>query len=140
MNLLKRLNHLFSETHEIYSDIASRFNLSDSAFMVLYTICNNGGKCLISDIKMESGLSKQTINSALRKLETEGVLYLELSGGKNKMVYLTEAGQIFTENTVARVIKMENDILNSWSEQDRTLYLELTQRYLIDVKERKDSL
>ncbi len=140
MNLLKRLNHLVSETYELYSDIAAGFNLSDSAFMVLYTVCNNGGKCLISEIKMESGLSKQTINSALRKLETEDVLYLELSGGKNKMVCLTEKGRTLTENTVAKVIKMENDILNSWSEHDRMLYLELTQKYLIDLKERKDSL
>ena len=97
---------------------------------VLYTICNNGEGCQIGDICRLSGISKQTINSALRKLEAEGIVYLEASGRRKKRVCLTEQGRKLAEETVVKLIEIENGILDSWSRQELEQYLELTRRYL----------
>lgn len=86
---LKRYNYLASEIDAAYHEISSKLGLPDSSMIVLYTICDSGDSCLLRDIVHNSGISKQTVNSALRKLEAEGIIYLEHAGAKNKSVCLT---------------------------------------------------
>lgn len=93
--LMKRFNHLLGEIDAVYHEMDWKLGLSDSAMAVLYTICDNGGCCLLQDICRLSGLSKQTVNSALRRLEADGILYLEAAGSKAKKVRLTESGKAF---------------------------------------------
>lgn len=131
---MRHLNYLISELNAAYHEAALKLGLSDSAMQVLYTICNYGDNCLLSDICRLSGASKQTINSALRKLEAENVVYLEIFSGKKKKVCLTEKGKDIVKNTVVRLIEIENDILGSWTKTERAQYLELTQRYLTSFK------
>jgi len=69
---MKHFNLLLSEIDAAYHDAALRLGLSDSAMLILYTICWCDGECLLSDIT--SGASKQTINSALRKLEADNII------------------------------------------------------------------
>lgn len=132
---LKRFNYLTSEIDAAYHEAALRLGLSDSAMLVLYAVCANGGNCPLSDICRLSGTSKQTINSALRKLEAEGLLYLEASGGRKKQVRLTDLGRERAQNTVARLIEIENELFGSWTPSERNVYIELTQRYLTSFKE-----
>lgn len=133
---LNRINYLNNEIDVAYHEAARKLHLSDSALLVLYTICNHGDGCLLQDICRLSGTSKQTINSALRKLEAEGIVYLETFDGRKKKVYLTEKGRQTTENTVLRLITIENEIIHSWSEDEQQIYLELTQRYLASFREK----
>ena len=66
---LRRFNRLVGETDAVYHELANRLGLSDSAFQILYTLRAEGGACPLRDICAFSGLTKQTVNSALRKLE-----------------------------------------------------------------------
>ena len=131
---LKRFNYLTNEIDAAYHEAALRLGLSDSAMLILYTVCNNGQECLLSDITKLSGISKQTLNSALRKLEGEGIVYLEIFSGKKKRICLTEKGKLLVENTVLKVIKIENDIFDSWTKEERKSYIALTERYLSSFK------
>lgn len=54
-----------------------------------------------------SGLTKQTVNSALRKLEASGSVTTESSGARHKTVMLTPKGAELAEKTVAKVIEIE---------------------------------
>ena len=133
---IKRFNHLMNEIEARYHEVALKFGLSDSAMLVLYTVCHNGEKCLLHDITASSGISKQTINSALRKLEAENIIYLEKTDGKMKMVCLTAKGKEFAQGTILKVLEIEKNVFASWTEDERTLYLELTQQYLKGFEER----
>ncbi|MBD5477448.1 MAG: winged helix-turn-helix transcriptional regulator [Lachnospiraceae bacterium] len=137
---LRRYNYLINEIDAAYHEISSALGLSDSSMVVLYTICDNNGSCLLRDICRNSGISKQTINSALRKLESEGSIYLESAGMKKKKVCLTEHGKLLADRTAGKIIEMENDIFSSWSKEDLAKYLELTERYLLDLKTRSSKL
>lgn len=137
---LKHFNHLITEMDAAYHDISLKLGLSDSAMSILYTICNYGESCLLQDICRQSGLSKQTINSALRKLETENILYLEMAGAKSKRVTLTDAGKALAQRTALQVINTENEIFASWSREDVEKYLELTEGYLTALKEKAKQL
>lgn len=133
---LKRYNYLSSEIDAAYHEISSILGLPDSSMIVLYTICDNGDSCLLADIVRNSGISKQTVNSALRKLEADGIIYLESAGARNKTVCLTKQGKELADRTARQIIDVENDIFSSWAQEDVKRYLELTERYLQDLKKR----
>lgn len=140
MNELKRLNHLFSELNYVFHQLSLSQGLSDSASAILYTLWDNEGSCPLTQILEYTGIPKQTINSALRKLEHDGILFLEKSEGRKKTVCLTEAGIALAKSTVGRVIEAENALLDSWSEEERDQYLMLTQRYLEQIREKAEEL
>lgn len=137
---LERFNLLLSEMDAVYHDAALKMGISDSAMVVLYTVCSLNGDCLLSDITRMTGVSKQTINSALRKMEAEDILYLEAAGTRKKRVCLTEKGKELAERTVCKLIGIENDIFCSWSAEERKIYMELTQRYLSMLQEGVEKL
>lgn len=130
MKNLQRFNFLVGEIGGLYHEAALRLGLSDSGMAVLYHVCVNHGSCALSDIYKLSGTCKQTINSAVRKLEKEDLIYLEMVNQKSKRVCLTEKGKKIMPHTVEHLIQIENDILKSWTEEERMIYLHLTQRYL----------
>ena len=139
-NEMKRYNYLVGEMNAVYHDISLHLGLSDSAMIILYTICDNGDSCLLQEISRRSGVSKQTINSAIRKLEEEGIVYLKSAGAKNKNVCLTDEGKQLAKHTAIRLIEMENDIFASWEKDDIEKYLELTERFLTSLKEKNRDL
>ena len=131
---MRRFNLLVSEIEKSYHDVAQKLGLSDSAMLILYTLSCWNGECLLSDIT--SSANKQTINSALRKLESDDIVCLNVFEGRKKKVHLTDKGKQFVKDTVLRLIKIENAIFNSWSDEDKNTYIELTQRYLTTFKEK----
>ncbi len=132
---MKRYNYLLGEMEAVYHGMSLKLGLSDSASMILYAICEEGDSRLLSEICRLSGLSKQTVNSSIRKLEAEGILYLEKAGSKSKKVCLTEAGKDLAGRTVLRIQQAENAILSSWPRQDVEKYLELTEKFLTALRE-----
>lgn len=136
---MKRLNSLINETDAAYHEAAVKLGLSDSALCILYSLAAGGGVCAVSDIS-SSGLSKQTANSALRKLEAEGVITLEAAGGRRKNIRLTRRGSVLTENTAARLIRAENEIFDDWDERDITAFIAMNEKYLKTFKEKLKEL
>lgn len=130
---LRRLNYLFSETNALYHEAAQKLGLSFSEMAVLYTLCSEG-KCGISDVCRLMGVQKQTVNSALRKLERDDIVRLEALDGKQKLIDLTPKGNRFVKKTIAKLIEAENRVLGGWSEAERREYLRLTEKYLCDFK------
>ena len=135
-NDMKRYNHLLKELDTVYHEMSLKLGLSDSAMIILYTICENGDSCLLQEICHQSGISKQTINSAIRKLEAEGIVRLEAADAKKKKVYLTQSGIELAESTAFKIIEAENDVFASWQKDDVEKYLALTEKFLSDLKER----
>lgn len=137
---IKRYNYLQSEINAAYYEASAVMGISDSVMQILYTICNFGDSCLLGDIVRMTGMPKQTINSALRKLENEGILYLQTADRRKKRVYLTDAGKTLASRTALPLMELENAVFDAWSEEERNLYLELTQRYLTRFKEKVKEL
>ena len=75
--------YLAGEINALYHEAAVKMGISDSIQNILYVLCEKGGKCLQSEISKLTGISRQTINSAIRKLEKEEIVYLEQGKGRN---------------------------------------------------------
>ena len=128
---LRRYNYLLSETDAAYHEASVKTGLSDSVSMILYTLYENGGECLIKDVRM----SKQTAGSAVKKLESDGIVSL-FAEGRTKRIKLTEKGKTLADNTVKKIIEAENDVFSSWKKEDVETYFRLTAKYLEDFKKR----
>ena len=130
-NEMRRLDHLISEIDAVYHEAAVKLTLSDSAMKILYTVLDSGGSCPLGIL---TGLSKQTLHSAVHKLAREGILQVEASGAKNKRLRFTEAGKQLAACTAAQLMAAENRVLAGWRPEEAELYLALTQRYLDEMK------
>lgn len=131
---MRRLTRLICETDAAYHRAAVRLGLSDSAMQILYTLADGEGSCLLRDISAMTGISKQTIHSAIRRLEGDGVLTVEPSGAKNKRLRLTPQGEQLAARTVVRLIETENRLLAAWPPEEAAQYIALTERYLEDFR------
>lgn len=131
---VSRINLLTAELEAIYHRVAWKLGVSDSSMRVLYVIHEKEGDCLLADICRESGISKQTINSALRKLESEEILYLKQHKGNAKRVCLTERGKTYVAKTAALLFAAECNAFEDWTDEEVEEYLRLMEKYNLSLR------
>ena len=137
---IKRLNHLLGEIEGYYHDISLALGLSDSVSKILYTLCIYEDRCPLRLLSRRNGLSKQTVHSAVRMLEAQGLIRLEHMDGKNKEVLLTESGKAYARQTAARIVDLENHIFSVWKPEEVEQYLDLTEKFLQALQEQTKQL
>ena len=140
LNYVRRLDYLTNEMNAIYHQSSLRLGISDSVSMVLYTIYDKGADCLLSDVYKNSGISKQTVNSAIRHLEADGVLYLEPYKGRSKRIVLTEKGEALLQNTAARLFEAELRAFDGWTEEELRTHIGLLEKYLTALRREVERL
>ena len=126
---IHRINYLTYETEGLYHQASLKMGISDSVCIVLYAIYDAGGSCLLRDIYKHSGVSKQTINSALRSLEAKQLIQLEQYSGKLKRAVLTPQGNSFAGETVGRLFEAETHTFDDWQEGEISTYIRLMEKY-----------
>lgn len=136
---LLRINHLLAETDAVYHQMSSKLGLADSTMHILYTLLNAGSQCPLKVIRQLTGLPKQTLHSAISKLEEEGHILL-LTEGRAKSARLTESGLVLAEATAGKIIAAEDRVYATWTPAELAAYLTLTERYLADLRRECDSL
>lgn len=129
-----KINCLLEDADSLYHQAALKLGVSDSAMLVLYMLYTNGGECRLYDIYKLSGICKQTINSAVRKLEKEELIWLEKQDRKSKKVCFTEKGKAYAEQTAARLFQAEYNAFREWKEEEIDLYLKLIEKYNISLR------
>ena len=134
------LNYLTAELDGLYHQASVQVGLADSAMRILYAIYDNGDGCLLQTICRQSGIRKQTVNSAIRKLEEEEILYLVRFQGKSKKVMLTEKGKAFIERTAARIYQAETRAFAAWTEAEVEEYLRLTEKFAETFREQVQAM
>ena len=103
---LEEINRTFKMSDDLFHDLALRLGLSDSAFEILYALCLTGG-CTQRDICRMSYTPKQTIHSALRRLEREGLLSAAPAQGREVFLSLTPRGAALAEERIRPVLERE---------------------------------
>ncbi|WP_020612675.1 MarR family winged helix-turn-helix transcriptional regulator [Sediminispirochaeta bajacaliforniensis] len=139
-NEIHQINYLTSEMEALYHQASLKLGITDSVSIVLYTIYDTGENCLLSDIYKKSGISKQTVNSAVRGLETDGILYLKPYTGRAKKIVLTEKGKDYVNKTVATLYEAEIQAFKSWSTEEINTYIHLMEKYADCFRKQIDAL
>ena len=134
-NRLREFNRIMKETDRMYEDVSKKFKISNAAFWILYFLRENELPRTQSEICFVSHLPKQTVNSALKKLESDR--YINMAFGdnkKSKQIVLTEKGCKLAESTADVVIAAEHRALKSFSDSEYRTFLQLFEKYKNSVK------
>ena len=123
-------NLLTKAISEFYHDLCVKIGISDSVLDVYYSISALGDGCCQKDICSYAFTSKQTVHSAIHKLEKEGFIYLKPGKGREMHIFLTPKGERFVEEKIAPVIAMENTVCSQMAPEEIDTLLHLTQKYL----------
>lgn len=136
----KQYTYLAGEINALYHEAAVKAGVSDSIQNILYVICENGTSCLQSEISKLTGISRQTINSAIRKLEKEDIVYLKQGKGRNTIVCLTRKGEKYASEKIKPLLEIENMIWQEWTPEEQREYLRLTEKYRDALKKHLENM
>lgn len=127
---LSEYNRLYKENTAIYHSVCTGLGMPESTFWILYTLRSEELPVTQSDMCAILGYPKQTVNSALKKLEQEGLLTLSGERGRGgKPIRLTQAGVKLAETTIDPVIEAEQKALLDLSADEQAQMLRLMRRY-----------
>ena len=129
---LRAYNWLYKESNAIYHRLAGYFGLSDTAFWLLYSLRETDRPLKQAELCSILCSSKQTVNSALKNLEEEGLIRLESAQGDRRIkeVFLTEAGSELAAASVDRVLAIEEQAALRLSPEERLAILALERRHV----------
>ncbi|BAL00379.1 putative MarR family transcriptional regulator [Oscillibacter valericigenes Sjm18-20] len=137
---LHQINYLTSEMDALYHKSSLKLGITDSVSIVLYSIHDAGESSLLSDIYKRTGINKQTVNSAVRNLEADGMLYLEQHIGRTKAVILTDKGKAFVKKTIVKLCEAEAKAFDSWSADEVNTYIRLMEKYVCCFRQQIEAL
>lgn len=126
----QEFNQINGRIENVYHEAAVKMGLPDSEFWILYTLRVHEDSCLQTVLCRETGMTKSTVNSALKKMEKEELLLMCPGGGRNTRIRLTEQGISLAERTVDRLIEMENCIYTGWTGEEQELLMKLNREFL----------
>ena len=89
---LSEYNSIMKETDEIYREAAKAIGLSDCAFWILYVLREDCGAVTQSQICRTLYQAKQTVNSALKKMQQSGYIELCSSGDRRSKARRAASG------------------------------------------------
>ena len=131
-------DRIFKEQDYFYYQAAAKANLSEAAFWILFGICDSEKSWTQSDLCREFYYSKQTVNSAVKRLEKMGFIQLmaDKGNGNRKILVLTETGKNYCQAEIVPLIEAEQDAFASFTEEEVEILLSLMQRQLDALKKR----
>lgn len=132
---MKEFNIVSGEISGYYHEAALKLGISDAEMNVLYVLSYEGSGCYQSLLYKNTGMTRSTVNTIIRRFEKEELLYLKSGKGRNTCVFLTRKGEKYLEETAQKIVDIENRIFMSWTEEDRTIFLKLNQKYAEGLKD-----
>ena len=127
---VKYLNSMLCEIDNLYQSLLQDKKLSDSEYVVMFAILELGEGCLQKDIADNSYINKKTINSAIKKLEREGLITLKAGKYPNMHIYLTEKGAEYINHNVIPIINIENKVLEQFPDNEFNSLVENYSKYI----------
>lgn len=123
-------NAIMKESDNLFRNAAKILGLSDCAFWILYTLRADSSILTQSEICSIMYQPKQTVNSALKKLESKGYInLLHLPDHRSKKIMLTDKGIEFSKNTVDKFIDAERTSLALLSDEEYETFIGLMRKY-----------
>lgn len=124
------LDQCDKELDEVYHCYAQQHNISDAALWILYAIYDSERSVTQAEICSYWFFSRQTINTALKGLEQQGIIQLVSVPGnrKSKNVVFTLDGSKKAERIIAPLKQAENSVFAAFTEEENRMFVELSQK------------
>jgi|SRR4051812_2166102 DNA-binding MarR family transcriptional regulator len=112
----------------------SRHGLTFSQFVVLCAVAERPDASL-AELADRTGMSRQAVHQALRRLHAAALVATEDSGGLDRSIELTAAGQLVMVTAIAVVHRAEEHMLAGIAADDRDRLAILLQRCIENLQE-----
>lgn len=126
---LQRFNKIWDRVNAAYHKASGRMGLADSELTILYMLFDYQRPFSQSEIIQLTGLSKQTVNSSVRRMEEAGWLVLGERSNRHRQMTLTERGMDVVHEKIVPFVEREAAIFDQWTEEERETFLGLMERY-----------
>lgn len=114
----------------VYRNIAKHYNMSSCQFWILYALSVEAKPLTQTELRSYLTEPKQTIHSALHKMEQDEIIVLKQTSGKKKYYELTEKGKSLAQETVNLVITHEIQALDTFKSKERETLIYLLGKYI----------
>lgn len=126
---LKENNRIYREMDGLYHEMCVKIGLSDSAFLILYSIVEMNGNCSQREIADHCCTSRKTINSSVKNLEAKGYITLVNGAGHDKYIVLTERGESLVREKIFPIMEAEDRAIQEMEPGERRELLRLNEKY-----------
>lgn len=135
--VLYNFNQIHKKMNVIYHNHAKSLGLSDAAFWILYSVYEYGRPCTQRDLCQSWFYAPQTINSAIKAMQEQGYITLNLvpESKKNKQILFTEQGKAFVDANIVPLVQAEKRSFERLEHAERELLLEIAQKHIQILEE-----
>ncbi len=137
---VKYLNSMLCEIDNLYQTILLKNGLSDSEYVVLFSLLELGEGCLQKDIANNGYINKKTTNSTIKKLEKNGLITLKAGKYPNMHIYLTDEGKNFIKKCIIPIIETETRVMDSVSDSVFENLVKTYSKYISIFKDEIDRM
>ena len=127
--LFQEFLSLQNQIDGFYHELAVRMGLSSSAFQILWSIVELGENCTQRDVCQQFYISKQTVHSAVRKLEQDGILVIAPKSGRQASLSLTDKGRELVRERVVPAMEAERAAARGMRLEELQAMLQLTEKW-----------
>lgn len=140
-NHLSEYNGIMKENEDIYREAARKVGLSECSLWILYLLREGYTAPVQREICAHLHQPKQSINSALKKMEADGLIELACgSDRRSKQILLTSKGTSLCEHTVDRIVLAELRALGSLTDEEQETFLTLFHKLTDTLKEHMEEI
>lgn len=132
---LRQFNRITKDIDDVYRQMAKKYGIGECSFWIIYTLRLADKPLTQSSICSQMYQPKQTVNSAVKKLESDGLIKsVFLDDKRKKFIILTEKGKAAANSTADMVIDAETQSFSRFPEEKRRLLLEMLEDYSISIR------
>ena len=130
--VLAAFNRAHKRMNILYHNYARDAGISDAAFWLMYSLYEKGEPCTQTELCEAWFFTPQTINSALKSLEKQGLITLDYAPNsrKNKQFFFTETGEKLVKEKITPLVQAEEKSFLRLNVQEREALLAITQKHI----------
>ena len=128
---LKDIDKGYKDLDAMYHAYSKFCKLSDSEQWFIYSLWSHRSPCTQKDFCNDWFYSPQTINSALKSLEADGLIRLEFVPGskKNKNIVFTQAGEEFCRKYIDPLLNAEMKAFCALDKDEKRALISVNKKY-----------
>ena len=134
---LELINQQIKELANIYKLSLVKFNISENEFWIWYALIIMNEECTQQDIVNNWFISKQTVNTIIKKLVKNNYITLKTmqNNHNKKIICLTKKGRDYGEKIVLPMSSMELKSFGKLTLEDRKKLIEIMSKYIQILKD-----
>lgn len=133
----ENFNMLYKELNKCYERFAALCGLPVSAMWIIYSLrVDNAESITQADISKRYFLNKQSVCSAIKKLEKDGYITMRTmpDNAKNKPLQLTEKGRKLAEEKIDKLLAAEQATFEGFTIKEQMQFIKLYSKYVAALK------